>query len=726
MEGMQDHDATMSDREANLLRSLTETTWRCYLWVGFLSAVALWGLYAYLQQLRDGLGVTAMRDQISWGLYITNFVFFIGISHVGALLSAILRFSGAEWRRPLTRMAEAITMSSLLVGGLMPLIDMGRPDRLLNLFRYGRIQSPIVWDVLGVGTYFTGSTLFLWLLMVPDIALLRDTFPHPAKWRKKLYEILALGYHSTSEQHHLLERAIFGITLIILPLAISVHTVVSWLFAMTLRPGWNSTIFGPYFVVGALYSGAAAVILAMCVFRRVYRLQDYLKPVHFRNLAYVLLSLTVLYLYFNINEYLVVGYKFAELEAHLMDRLFFGDYASYFWGVQVAAVLIPTLLLMAVLGLKKYQEFLIPGVALASGLVVVGAWIKRYLIIIPTMGSPYLPMQGLPWEWAHYNPTWVEWSITAASFAGFLLIYTILSKLFPIVSIWETRAGETVAEKAERAVPERIARPYIPPALGMVLIACVLGGAVAARAQETRPTQKPQPTTLSFQSEILPPIEPPPAPPEEAESEASRPKRVYLFATRLLLPLVWFQSKEGEVEKPPPTVAVTASLRDAKGGPLSYQAVGFALRTSFGTMLQFGKVPTDGEGRAKLVLRDRRCGKYPFQTVYGGDQANGASYTTGEVDFGPCPPPALPGKGVLITPYWTAAITLPFVLFYGIMWATFLYTFGYLAFWRMRRASPKGGAFPPPYSPAAGSGGGEGGTRFASGPPIHEARGQWR
>jgi molybdopterin-containing oxidoreductase family membrane subunit len=164
----------MEAREQNLLRSVLENTWRFYVWVGFLIVVLLWGLYAYIQQLRNGLIVTGMRDQISWGLYITNFVFFIGISHAGTLISAILRVTDTAWRTPITRMAEAITVFALCIGGPMVMIDMGRPDRMLNLFRYGRIQSPIIWDVLGVSTYLTGCILYFYIPMIPDLAFLAE------------------------------------------------------------------------------------------------------------------------------------------------------------------------------------------------------------------------------------------------------------------------------------------------------------------------------------------------------------------------------------------------------------------------------------------------------------------------------------------------------------------------------------------------------------------------
>lgn len=416
--------------EENLLASVEKTSTLQRLWITGLLAVFLWGVYAYSVQLRYGLGVTGLRDYASWGIYITNFVFFIGISHVGALMSAILRMLGADWRRPITRMAEAITFSSLFFGGLMPIIDMGRPDRLLNIFIHGRLQSPVLWDILCIGTYLVGSTIFLWLPMIPDIAILRE---RAAGWRHRLYTVLAAGWRGTERQHGRLERAIGTMTIIILPIAISVHTVVSWIFAMTLRPGWNSTIFGPYFVVGAIFSGAAAVIIAMAVFRRVYRLEAYIKEFHFQKMAIILMVFAAAYFYFNVNEYLTIGYKMAGAEGELAERLFFGDWARLFWPVQIVGVLVPLVLL----AIPKTRT--VRGIVFASVLVVVGAWLKRYVIIVPTMMNPFLGIQGVPWEWAHYSPTWVEWSITAGAFAGFMLLFTVVSKLFPIVSVWETR-----------------------------------------------------------------------------------------------------------------------------------------------------------------------------------------------------------------------------------------------------------------------------------------------
>src|SRR5665213_2020680 len=330
----------MSNRENNMLRVLTHTTWRFYMWLGIFGVVALWGLYGYITQLREGLIVTGMRDQISWGLYISNFVFFTGISYGGTLISAILRVTDADWRHPITRLSEAITVFALCVGGPMVIVDLGRPDRMLNLFFHGRIQSPILWDVIAVSTYLAGCALYLYLPMIPDLALLAEC-EELAPWRRKLYRFLIFGWTGTPEEQHLLEKAIARMAVLMIMLAVSVHTVVSWIFAMTLRPGWNSSIFGPYFVMAAVYSGTAAVVLSMYILMRVLHLEDYLKPSHFRNLGMLLLTFSLLYLYFTINEYLTSVYKVEGPERLLLHQLFFGDYEVLMWVTQAVFIAIP-------------------------------------------------------------------------------------------------------------------------------------------------------------------------------------------------------------------------------------------------------------------------------------------------------------------------------------------------------------------------------------------------
>lgn len=411
-----------------------------YALLGVLAATIAWGLVAYLNQLKYGLGVTGLRSYFSWGLYITNFVFFIGVSHAGTLISAILRVSGAEWRRPITRMAEVITGVALLIGAPMILIDMGRPDRLLNLFVYGRLQSPILWDLISVTTYLFGSLVYLYLPMIPDLAecypYLKDRYPV----RARIYKALSLGWQDTPEQHRLLERAINVMAIIIMPVAISVHTVVSYIFAMTMREGWHSSIFGPYFVIGAIYSGIAALMVAMYLFRRIYHLERYITVLHFRRLGYLMLTAGLVYLYTTFSEYLTMFYTGKTPERALTQALFAGEFSRVFW-LGIAFTFAPILLV----ALARWTGM--PGLVLGALSANIGMWLKRYIIVTPTLANPFLPIQNVPADYAIYQPTWVEWSITAAGVAGFIMLYVLFSKLFPIVSIWETRNQTDMIEK---------------------------------------------------------------------------------------------------------------------------------------------------------------------------------------------------------------------------------------------------------------------------------------
>jgi Ni/Fe-hydrogenase subunit HybB-like protein len=671
----------ISKREANLLHSVTDVSLAFYLWIGVLLCVIFWGAYAYIHQFRTGLIVTGMRDQYSWGLYITNFVFFIGISHAGTLISAVLRVTDATWRRPITRLAEGITVFALCIGGPMVIIDMGRPDRMLYLFRYGRIQSPIFWDVLGVSTYLTGCIIYLYLPMIPDLAFLAQQEQFGV-WRRKLYRTLSLGWTGSVGEQHILEKCIAILAVFIIPLAVSVHTVVSWIFAMTLRPGWNSSIYGPYFVIGAIYSGGAGVMLSMYILRKVFHLEDYLEPIHFRNLGLLLLAFCLIYIYFNINEYFTTGYKVQGPEKVLVHGLFSGDYSKLFWTVQSMLIIIPVVMMVPVLAFKRLQRFAPGTLALASLGIIVGFWAERFLIIIPTLADPYLPNPKLPYDWLHYHPTWVEWSITAGATAMFLLIYSLFCRVFPMVSIWETREDDTAREAKQAAAPPP------PPArrrwwrsTPIVLIACLLFGAGHARAAQKHQAKGPEATTLSLEWQKVPP----PTPPmdevaKQAQSRFRNASAVSRFFGQLF---AWIPAEPPDQPQKPPLIVITATLLGAKGEPLAYQVVGLTLKTSFGK-LDYGSRPTNAEGKAQFSMQERRYGIYPVEVTYDGGDQFAAAHAVTSVDFGPRPEISLPPEGVLITPYATPAIALPFVCFYGTMWVVFCYV-GYLMVWRMRK-----------------------------------------
>lgn len=454
------------ERYQKLIESM-RTTPRFGLIATALTVGVLFGLIGEIVQLMEGLGVTDLNYRKFWGLYIVNFVFFIGISHAGTLISAILRVTGAGWRAPITRMAEAITVFSLIVGGSMILIDMGQVFRVLNIVTGANWTSPILWDFISVTTYLFGSVLFLYLPMIPDNGLLRDYYKNKLdnddedprmlefKIRYHLHRILALNWQGTKIQEERLDKGIKIMSLIIIPIAVSVHTVVSFVFSMTWRPGWHSSIFGPYFVIGAIFSGIAALLVAMALFRKMYKLEEFITPKQFNNLALLLLAFALMYVYFTVAEFITAAYTSWEEEAALFQQLFYGKYAWGFWSFFIFGLIIPITILVI-----PRTRGSITWVVIASLLVNFGMYIKRYIIIVPTLGSPVFSE-----EWVDYNPfnSWVEIAITVAAFSGFLLMYMVFSKIFPIIAIYEVheyeeeikkmRQMEQLYDKAHGSVP---------------------------------------------------------------------------------------------------------------------------------------------------------------------------------------------------------------------------------------------------------------------------------
>ena len=437
------NNSQILDEDEVLFKPIYSSGKGFYILGAALLAVFLFGVAMYVRQLVYGLGETGMNQPVTWGFYIISFVFFIGISHAGTLISAILRLSKAEWRRPITRMAEVITGIVLVIGGLHPIIDLGRPDRIMHIFERGRLQSPLLWDLTSITAYFTASTIYLYLPLIPDIALLRD---RGGRFHK-LYKILAWGYDGTEKQKHVLEKAISILMVMVIPIAISVHTVISWIFSMTLQPGWHSTIFGPYFVVGAIFSGIASLIIVMIAFRKTYHFEDYLKEIHFNYLGTLLLVMSLLWFYFTFAEYLTTFYGHEPVEMRVFLYKFVGDYAPYFWLMVVCNFIIPVVFLSN----KKLKT--IPGLLVASIAVTIGMWLERLIVVVPSLANPRLPFPtGI------YIPSFTEISLFAAATAAFILGFMAFSKLFPLISIWEIKEGR---DESVRLVSERL-NEYLP------------------------------------------------------------------------------------------------------------------------------------------------------------------------------------------------------------------------------------------------------------------------
>ena len=402
------------------------------IWVAVLLAICLVGMFAYYRQLRYGLVVTSMRDYASWGIYISNFVFFVAISLVGSLITAVFRLAGVQWSTPLTRIAEVIAVAAIIFASIIIVVDMGSPERFYFLAIYGRVQSPIIWDVIVICTYFFISLLLLYYPLLPDIKILLRFKQTTGKRLYRFYGFLGSFWKGTPQQNKLSAKAINILCITIVPVAFSIHTVTAWLFATTYRPGWDSTNFGAYFIAGAFLVGAGAVVVAMYVFRKADHLEKYITEDHFEKMGRILVLLALLYLYFNVNEFLTPYFKMKESESAYLNGLFTGDFAPVFWFAILVGMILPILILLFRKGRKPLPVFIV-GI-----MVVVGAWFKRYLIVTPTLLHPFLPMHDVPESYRHYFPSWEEWAITSGSLAGVCLVITVLTRIFPIIPIQET------------------------------------------------------------------------------------------------------------------------------------------------------------------------------------------------------------------------------------------------------------------------------------------------
>lgn len=424
-----------SDNQTHLLREflpeIERTSFIQVIWIAFLLGIISLGGYALWSQIHYGHVVTGMRDNVVWGVYIVNFIFFMGVSYAGALISGTLHLFRAEWRKPIIRLAEFITIIALLIGPCFILLCIGRLDRLPFLVVFGRIQSPITWDVIAISTDIFGCLIFLYLALLRDIAQIRDF--KDAKipgWKRKLYSFLALGYTGAPEQRERLHKATDIMAAMVIAIAIIVYSVLAWIFSVTLQPGWHSTIFGPYFVIAAVFSGCGVLIICMWIIRKIYGLEKYITRKHFVNVGVLMLILAALFGYFTFSDYLTKWYG-SERNDELLIKLLFNEYYWPFLISNYIGVLFP----MIVVGIPKLRT--INWITFSAVVVVFALWLNRYLIVVPTLESPYLPIQDSRSEWLFYSATWVEWSLTAAGVAVFCLLLTLAIKFIPVINVSE-------------------------------------------------------------------------------------------------------------------------------------------------------------------------------------------------------------------------------------------------------------------------------------------------
>ncbi|HMU54972.1 MAG TPA: polysulfide reductase NrfD [Nitrospira sp.] len=408
-----------------------------------LTALVAAGAGAWIYQIRTGIGQTNLHPPVFWGSYIASFVYWIGVSHSGTFISGVLRLTKAEWRRPVTRIAELMTIISVAIATLCVFYHLGRVWRLYYLLPYPNqreiwpdFRSPLMWDAVAIFTYATASAIYLYLPLIPDFALARERI---GGWRKRLYAVLCLGWKGTQQEWETLNTAIRIITPLIVMVMVSVHSIVGWDFGMSLVPGWHSSIIAPYFVVGAVHSGLGMVVVGLYFVRRTYMLEQYIRPEHFDKLGKLLIVTTLTLGYLHFADQLTVWYANIPDHMAILHAMISGAYAAPFWTMLVLIYLLP----LSTLVIPSFRRW--PLGMMAIGLAInLGMYIERVLIIVPPLARP-----RLTYNWSSYFPAWSELTILLGSFALAILLYVVAVKFVPIISIWEENEGRVSTHEHE-------------------------------------------------------------------------------------------------------------------------------------------------------------------------------------------------------------------------------------------------------------------------------------
>ncbi|MEE9175722.1 MAG: NrfD/PsrC family molybdoenzyme membrane anchor subunit [Thermodesulfobacteriota bacterium] len=428
----------------DIIRMLDKPTFKW--WALFLPTLFFvgFGLFCFIYQVYTGLGVAGYRHPVFWGVYITDFVFWVGIAHSGTLISAILYLFRANFRMSIYRIAEAMTVFAVLTAGLFPIIHLGRPWNFYWLFPYPNqrelwvnFKSPLLWDVFAVSTYLTVSALFFFIGMIPDIAAVRDRVTEAP--RKIIYSILSLGWKGSNWEWLHYTRAYLFFAAFATPLVLSVHSVVSWDFAMSNLPGWHTTIFAPYFVAGAIFSGLGMVIMLTIPIRKIFHLEDYITLDNYDGMAKLIMLTSGIIGYAYAAEFFMAWYSGNPAEWGQSYYRITGEYAIFYWIMIVCNVIIPIPLWFK--SVRRNLKILF----IMSIFINIGMWFERFNIIVISLSHGFDPA-----AWGIYKPSWVEVGITVGSFAWFLMFFLIFLKTLPAVSIAEMKEILPVPKKEAR------------------------------------------------------------------------------------------------------------------------------------------------------------------------------------------------------------------------------------------------------------------------------------
>jgi Ni/Fe-hydrogenase subunit HybB-like protein len=435
---------TFADVNRDVAKTLAPPGDLYFGWMGVVALILAAGILAWTGQIWWGMGMAGKRTPEMWAMYITTFVFWIGIGHAGTLISAILYLFRARWRTSIYRGAEAMTVFAVMTAGLFPLIHAGRMWFAYWLLPYPNqrylwpnFRSPLVWDVFAISTYLTISVVFFSVGLFPDIAALRDM---STGWKRRIYSILALGWEGSDSQWRHYQRAYGLLAALATPLVLSVHSVVSWDFAMALVPGWHSTLFAPFFVDGAIFSGFAMVLVLIIPMRHFFRLQPYLTDRHLDAMAKLILVTSLVLTYFYVCEAFTAWYSGEHFEKASMFARATRQYAWAFWLQYFCNSLVPLVLF------KKWARTHTPTLYVVSLFVLIGMWFERFNIIVPGLAHDFYP-----YTWGTYIPTVTDTTIIIASFAWFFILFLAFIRVLPSVSIVEVKETLAPPFKVRRA-----------------------------------------------------------------------------------------------------------------------------------------------------------------------------------------------------------------------------------------------------------------------------------
>jgi Ni/Fe-hydrogenase subunit HybB-like protein len=405
-------------------------------WVGFAIAFAIVNvlMVALTYLIVKGVGIWGINIPIGWGFAIVNFVWWIGIGHAGTLISAILLLLKQTWRTSINRFAEAMTLFAVACAAIFPLIHTGRPWLawywLLpypnTMGVWPQFRSPLVWDVFAVSTYATVSLIFWFVGLIPDLATLRDR--SQSRVGQIAYGILAMGWRGSARHWHRYETAYLLLAGLATPLVVSVHTVVSFDFAVAIVPGWHTTIFPPYFVAGAIYSGFAMVLTLAIPIRAVYGLEDFITMRHLQNMAKILLATGLIVAYGYMTETFIAWYGSDKFEGFMMWNRMTGPYAPFYWSLILCNVLLPQ-----ALWFKRVRSS-VPLLFLISLIVNAGMWLERFVIVVTSLHRDFLPS-----AWGMYRPTVWDWATFVGTLGLFVMLLFLFLRFLPMISIFEMR-----------------------------------------------------------------------------------------------------------------------------------------------------------------------------------------------------------------------------------------------------------------------------------------------